>query len=99
MAMTAGGFLNQLGCGLTVPALASATLRVLAPAGRGTGSGRWWSCFYIGNFLSPMAVVYTIQTAGSVRHGFVWLSTINLVFGLAVIALYLVSRVRLRRLV
>lgn len=94
IAMTAGGFLNQVGCGVVVPALASATLTVLPAASRGAGSGRWWSCFYIGNFLSPMAVVYVIQCAGGVRRGFAWLSLVNLSFGAVMILLYVCSRTR-----
>lgn len=81
--MTAAAFINQLGCGLSVPAMVAATLRALPPSRRGVGGGGWSTAFFAGQFLSPLFVAEILVISGDVRSGFWMLALVNLGFAIA----------------
>lgn len=79
--MVAGAFVNQLGCGAFVPAMASATMHALPPDRRGVGGGGWVTSFFGGQFLCPLFVAWVIGVGGGARGGFIALALITLGFG------------------
>ncbi|MGF6312623.1 MFS family permease [Bradyrhizobium sp. i1.8.4] len=91
--VVAGAFINQVGCGVFVPAMSAATIQALPPERRGIGGGGWVTSFFSGQFLSPMFVALMIDLAQDVRGGFFALALATLVFGMiAATALALVVR-------
>ncbi|SED23695.1 MFS transporter [Bradyrhizobium erythrophlei] len=96
--VVAGAFINQIGCGIFVPAMAAATMQALPPERRGIGGGSWVTSFFSGQFLSPLFVELMINTAHGVRGGFVYLALATLVVGIAAAAvLVLVGRSSIAR--
>ncbi|MFG3289199.1 MFS transporter [Streptomyces sp. NPDC048179] len=55
-AVTAGAFVAGVGCGLMLPSLLIGTTSRLSFDRRGRGTAAWTSAFYLGQFLSPIAV-------------------------------------------
>lgn len=64
--LVAGAFINQLGCGMFVPATVAAVLRLAAPDHRGVSGGGWSSAFFVGQFLSPLALLQLAE----INHNF-----------------------------
>lgn len=56
----------QFGNGLAIPALVGWALNTFEFAHRGRGMGFWNSCFFVGQFLSPMLVGGIVALAGGV---------------------------------
>lgn len=80
--LVAGAFVNQLGCGMFVPATVIMVLR-LAPADRrATSGGGWSTAFFVGQFLSPLAVVPVLVTTAPM-HGLLLLVTVHILFASA----------------
>ncbi|QTH23428.1 MFS transporter [Rhizorhabdus wittichii] len=61
--LVTGAFINQLGCGMFVPATVAAVLRLSPPDHRGTSGGGWSSAFFVGQFLSPLALLQLAEMA------------------------------------
>lgn len=49
-------FIQQLGCGMTIPVLIAWALSLLPAQFRGRGMGGWTSGFFLGQFLNPVFV-------------------------------------------
>jgi MFS family permease len=73
--VVASAFIQQLGCGMTIPTLIAWGLSSVPSEFRGRGMGFWTSGFFLGQFISPLVV-------SSVRSmiGGSWLTTF-IVFG------------------
>jgi len=91
--VVAGAFINQVGCGIFVPAMSAATIQALPPERRGIGGGSWVTSFFSGQFLSPVFVALMIDLAHDVRGGFAGLALATLAFGvIAATVLALMAR-------
>ncbi|PJG46225.1 MFS transporter [Sphingobium sp. LB126] len=56
--MTLGGVIvASIGCGITLPAILTALMANLSFEDRGRGTGGWQTAFFLGNFLSPLAIL------------------------------------------
>lgn len=77
-AMTACAFVQQLGAGILIPALALWTMSHLPPEHRGRGMGFWSGSFFLGQFVSPLIVTGAQDVSGSVRGAFVILGAISI---------------------
>lgn len=82
----------QFGNGLAVPALVGWALNTFEPAHRGRGMGIWNSCFFVGQFLSPMLVGGVVALAGGLLPAVTTLGVIS--FIAAVVARLASSRAR-----
>lgn len=65
------GWIQQLGCGMTVPVLVSWVLNVLPVQYRGRGMGFWTSGFFLGQFLNPVFVSFMRNATGGLLQTFV----------------------------
>lgn len=80
--MMSAGFIQQLGCGMTMPVLIAWSLNILPPQFRGRGMGFWSSAFFLGQFISPLVVTAVKSVAGSLLNAFVVFGVVCLVLGL-----------------
>lgn len=64
------GWIQQLGCGMTIPVLTSWALTILPPQYRGRGMGIWTSGFFLGQFLNPVFVSFIRNVTGGVLETF-----------------------------
>ncbi|MFV5703698.1 MFS transporter [Flavobacterium sp. XS2P12] len=64
------GWIQQLGCGMTIPVLTSWALTILPPQYRGRGMGIWTSGFFLGQFLNPVFVSLIRNVSGGVLQTF-----------------------------
>ena len=76
-------FIQQLGCGMTIPVLIAWGLNSLPAEFRGRGMGFWSSAFFLGQFISPLMVSSVRQFAGTLLHTFAIFGIICLLLGLA----------------
>lgn len=76
--VTSFAFVQQLGAGILIPALALWTMAQLRPEHRGRGMGIWSSCFFLGQFVSPLIVTAAESASGSIRGAFVILGTVSI---------------------
>lgn len=76
--MTSFAFVQQLGAGILIPALALWTMAQLRPEHRGRGMGIWSGCFFLGQFVSPLIVTAAESASGSIRGAFVILGTVSI---------------------
>ncbi|MBF7015293.1 MFS transporter (plasmid) [Novosphingobium resinovorum] len=60
-ALVIGAFINQMGCGILCPLTMAAVLRLAPAHRRGTSGGSWSSAFFVGQFFSPMVVLYLMS--------------------------------------
>ncbi|MEO8255611.1 MAG: MFS transporter, partial [Flavobacterium sp.] len=67
----ASAFVQQLGCGMAIPVLIAYGLRSVPAKYRGRGMGFWSSGFFLGLFLSPIAVGIVSEIAGGLLPAFV----------------------------
>ena len=81
MTMMIFAFVQQLGCGVTVPLLIAWGLNTLPPEFRGRGMGFWSSAFFLGQFISPLVVTAARTLSGSLLNAFVVFGVICLVMG------------------
>jgi len=89
----AGAVITNLGAGMILPTLITWALALLPAKQRGTGTGLWMAASFLGQFLSPLAVLALRHVTGS-------LSSVILIYGFvcgasAVIAAICVWRVPL----
>lgn len=70
---------QQLGAGMMIPALMYWAISGLPLSHRGRGVGIWSSCFFIGQFTSPLLVTATGFIAGSILNVFALLGVLALV--------------------
>lgn len=86
-AMTAAAVVQQIGSGLTAPAMIFWVTRLLPPEHRGRGTGLWTSAFFVAQFISP-AIVGGIRAAtGSVLTSFAAIGVAGLVGGIVLLVL------------
>lgn len=85
--MTAFGFVQQMGAGVTVAGLIFWVSRLLAPEHRGRGFGVWSSAFFAGQFLSPLAVGVVRGVTGTILLTFVTMGVIALAAAALAVAL------------
>jgi len=64
-------FVNQIGCGLMMPALFTWCLSGLDFEHRGKGSGLFTSAFFLGQFLSPMAMTVLADQGRGIGFAFI----------------------------
>jgi MFS family permease len=65
-----GIVIQQLGIGMSIPAMIAWTQTKLTFAHRGRGMGIWASCFFLGQFLSPWLGGLVENVTGSVQGAF-----------------------------
>lgn len=65
-----GIVIQQVGIGMSVPALIAWTQTKLTFAHRGLGMGIWTSCFFFGQFISPWVTSHGEGLTGSVQGAF-----------------------------
>jgi MFS family permease len=80
----ASAFIQQLGCGMTMPVLIAWGLNSLPAEFRGRGMGFWSSAFFLGQFISPLAVSFVRNLTGSFVNAF-------FVFGIMCLGLALIN--------
>ena len=59
-----GMFLNNIGCGISLPLVLAFTMSKLPDAYRGRASGLWTSLFFIGQFVCPFVVAGISSLSG-----------------------------------
>lgn len=74
-----GMFLNNIGCGISLPLVLAFTMSKLPDAYRGRASGLWTSLFFIGQFVCPFVV------AGLAALGGGMVATMGILAGLTAI--------------
>ncbi len=74
-------FIQQLGCGMTVPVLIAWGLNSLPPEFRGRGMGFWSSAFFLGQFISPLVVTGVKSLSGSLLNTFVVFGILCIILG------------------
>ncbi len=84
--VVAAAWLQQLGSGMAIPVLISWGLRNVPEEFRGRGMGFWTSGFFLGQFLSPLAVSFVENITGDLLSAFIifgmvsiLLSAVNLI--------------------
>ncbi len=65
------GWIQQLGCGMTIPVLVAWALKILPENFRGRGMGFWSSGFFLGQFLNPVFVSFITKISGGLLPAFV----------------------------
>jgi MFS family permease len=60
-----GAAIANLGAGMILPTLITWAISTLPAAQRGTGTGLWMAASFLGQFLSPLAVLGLRQITGS----------------------------------
>ncbi len=64
------GWIQQLGCGMTIPVLVAWALNLFPVQYRGRGMGFWTSAFFLGQFLNPVFVSGISKFSGGVQPTF-----------------------------
>ncbi|MDZ7899207.1 MAG: MFS transporter [Arcicella sp.] len=64
------GWIQQLGCGMTIPVLVAWGLNTFPVQFRGRGMGFWTSAFFLGQFLNPVFVSGITNFSGGVQPTF-----------------------------
>jgi MFS family permease len=73
------GWIQQLGCGMTIPVLVAWALKILPEHFRGRGMGFWSSGFFLGQFLNPVFVSFATKMSGGLLPAFVTTGVICLI--------------------
>jgi MFS family permease len=68
---TGGAAVANLGAGMILPTLITWALSTLAPHKRGKGTGAWQAASFLGQFLSPLAVLALNRLTGSLSMAIV----------------------------
>lgn len=90
-----GAFLAGLGAGFFMPALVTEVMRHLPFEWRGRGNGRYNASFFLGAFLSPLAVVAAAGATGGLPNGFGVLGIFGIILAVLV-AVLMKSRVDMK---
>jgi MFS family permease len=64
------GWIQQLGCGMTIPVLVAWALSLFPVQYRGRGMGFWTSAFFLGQFVNPIFVSSMGKFVGNVQATF-----------------------------
>lgn len=64
------GWIQQLGCGMTIPVLVAWALSLFPVEYRGRGMGFWTSAFFLGQFVNPIFVSTLGKFVGDVQSTF-----------------------------
>jgi MFS family permease len=64
-AALAGAAITNLGCGMILPTLITWALEGMPDAARGRGTGTWMCASFLGQFISPLTIVWFKQWSGS----------------------------------
>jgi MFS family permease len=67
-AAVAGALIANLGAGCAFPTLITWALSSLPPTHRGQGSGLWVASRFLGQFVSPLSVLWLTRASGSLDH-------------------------------
>jgi len=78
-AMMMLSIVQQLGAGMMIPVLLLWVISGLPLSHRGRGMGIWSSCFFIGQFTSPLLVTASGAAVGSILNVFALLGAIALI--------------------
>ncbi len=78
-----GMFINNTGCGLSLPLVLAWSLASLPPAQRGRGSGIWTSAFFIGQFACPIVVGAARAELGSMSTSLAFFAAVACVTAIA----------------
>jgi MFS family permease len=84
-----GVALAGLGGGVALPALLTAATALLPVAIRGQGVGFWMASFFLGQFLSPIAVAAMTAAAGGIEAA---ITALGVLAGLAAAAAFTLAR-------
>jgi MFS family permease len=68
LATEAGASINGLGSGMVLPTLITWALSKLSLEVRARGTGLWQSSMFLGQFLSPLSVLFLKNISGSLSH-------------------------------
>ncbi|MGA3156607.1 MAG: MFS transporter [Steroidobacteraceae bacterium] len=60
-----GAAITNLGCGMILPTLITWALEGMPDAARGRGTGTWMCASFLGQFISPLSIVWLKQWSGS----------------------------------
>jgi MFS family permease len=66
-ALTAGGLINGIGCGILLPTMVTWNMRDLPISRRGMGTGAFQSCLFFGQFINPILIVGLEKEMGGLR--------------------------------
>jgi MFS family permease len=80
--VVASAWIQQLGCGMTMPVLIAWGLNSLPEKFRGRGMGFWSSAFFLGQFISPLVVTAVRSITGSLLSAFISFGVLCLVLGI-----------------
>jgi len=84
--MAASAFVQQIGAGMSIPSLILWATGSLSAQQRGRGMGLWAAAFFLGQFLSPLAVGAVRTFAGGILGTFAVMGAIALAgAGLAIL--------------
>jgi MFS family permease len=86
------GFIQQLGCGMTVAVLVTWALNLFPVVYRGRGMGVWTCAFFLGQFLNPIFVSAITKYSGSVQATFFIVGVICGVILIATLAYNLINK-------
>lgn len=87
-----GMFVNNVGCGISLPLVIAFTMGKLPHAYRGRASGLWTSVFFIGQFLSPIFLAGISGLGGGIIAAMGILTGITGLIGIAILTVTLLGR-------
>ncbi|MBD8573875.1 MFS transporter [Pseudomonas syringae] len=67
-------FIHGVGAGLLVPNVMAPVMNALTPRTRGRGLGGFTACLYLGQFISPVAVLAVAAHAGAIAQAILYLA-------------------------
>jgi len=82
----AGMFINNLGCGMSLPLVLSFTMSRSVDDHRGRASGMWTSVFFIGQFFCPVSVAAISSASGGIVGAMAVFAGITAVAGVGFLA-------------
>jgi MFS family permease len=86
------GWIQQLGCGMTIPVLVAWALSLFPVEFRGRGMGFWTSAFFLGQFINPVFVSGITKFSGGVQPTFVVVGVVCAVIFLITVAFNIISK-------
>jgi MFS family permease len=89
-----GAAINGIGSGMALPKLMTWAMAGSRLEERGRVAGLWNGCFFLGQFMSPLAFMAIAAASGQRAGGFVVFASLT---GASAVAAALVSRIALRR--
>ncbi len=85
--LVAGLVIQQTGAGMTVPSLIAWAQSKLPFEHRGRGMGIWVTCFFLGQFVSPLLISSLEHVTGSVQTAFSFTGCLGLIMAVLALAL------------